>query len=75
MTITSSLTSSVTAWRNPQDTETHLPSLKKIAISEIAYALIGVAAAVETVANGAFVLFPLPLPIDRFQSRRSPSRG
>jgi len=88
MSISSSLITNLTVWRNPQGAEenwkgyehqyTHLPSLKTISISEAVYALIGVAALVESAVNAAFVLFSLPflyisdqaskLPIERLQS-------
>jgi len=88
MSISSSLITNITTWRNPQGAEgnwsgrehkyVHLPSLKKLAISEAAFAAIGLAALVETAVNAAFVLFSLPflwsdsssaqLPIERLKS-------
>jgi hypothetical protein len=70
MSISSSLITNLTQWRNPQGAEenwkgresryVHLPSFKKIAVSEIGFALVGIAAIVESVVNAAFVVFSLP---------------
>lgn len=88
MSISSSLITNITTWRNPQGEQgnwegrehkyVHLPSLKKIAISEAAFAAIGLAALVESAMNAAFILFSLPflwadsrsaqLPIERLKS-------
>ena len=88
MSISTSLITNLTVWRNPQGadqnwkgrehTYTHLPSLKKIAIAEAAFAAIGVAALIESAVNAFFVLFSLPflyidpkssqLPIERLKN-------
>ena len=70
MSISTSLITNLTVWRNPQGADsnwkgcehiyTHLPSLKKIAIAEAAFAAIGIAALVESAVNGLFFLFSLP---------------
>ncbi len=88
MSISSSLITSLTNWRNPEGAEenwkgrehkyTHLPSFKRILISEAAFAAVGLAAIVESTMNAAFILFSLPfllidskslqLPLQRLNS-------